>query len=88
MVVVTRHRERHREDRYDRGLEINGSPFRVSFINFLQKIVYTNLEDPSVAGEFDVANGHIGSYEPADFILIREVEDHLSKQQRTHQAVT
>lgn len=67
------------QDRYDVKLEIHGEEYLVSFLSFLQQIVYTKVEvkDHIECGSFDVANGYIYSNEPDDKILIVEIENHL-----------
>lgn len=69
-------RNHNPDDRYNRRLEIDGSPYLVSFLPFLQKIIFTELNGKE-AGEFTVANGWIASKQPADFILKNEISQYL-----------
>lgn len=64
------------DDTYTRQMLIGGERHLVSFLPYLQKIVFTNL-DKSTGGDFDVINGHICSNKPHDFILADEVCAHL-----------
>lgn len=66
----------HPEDRYNRRLEIDGSPYLVSFLPFFQKIIFTELNGKE-AGEFTVKNGWIAAKQPADFILKNEIIQYL-----------
>lgn len=70
------HRKHHPDDRYDRRLEIDGSPYLVSFLPFLQRIIFTEFNGKE-AGEFTVKNGWIAAKQPADFILKNEVREYL-----------
>jgi hypothetical protein len=65
--------------RHDLTLVVRDHPYMVTFINGIQTIIYTRF-DGMDAGEFKVRNGFICSYEPADSILICELEQELDYQ--------
>lgn len=63
-------------DHYTRRLEVADDLFLVSFLPFLQRVVFTSLrEGPS--GEFNIQFGWIAAKKPADFILKNELKAHL-----------
>lgn len=63
-------------DHYTRRLEVADDLFLVSFLPFLQRVVFTSLRE-GPAGEFNVKFGPIASKTPADFILKNELKNHL-----------
>lgn len=65
--------------RHDRTLEIGGIPTRVSFIPFLQTIVYTGLGEGSHHGTIYL-NRPFASKTPADFLLENEINHHIDTQ--------
>ena len=64
-------------DTYSVRVSILGIPYRVSFIPFIQMVVYTSMEDVRDQGEFTVKFGHICSKKPNDEILINEITNHM-----------
>ena len=69
------------DHRYDRHLDIDGRYCKVSFLSDVQAIVYTCF--PKSTSDTEAKSGTIhlerpfASREPADFLLINEINHHI-----------
>ena len=65
--------------RYDRTLEIGGSPMKVSFLPLIQTIIFTSF-DKSIGEGTITLDRPFASRTPADFLLEIEINHHIETQ--------